>query len=80
MGPRLPFRKEISLLALFESPESWLFVAVIGIFLFGASKLPELARSLGRSRAEFQKGLREGAKEEPGEKPAGEEKSDRTRP
>lgn len=80
MGPRLLFERKIPLLALFESPESWLFVAVIGIFLFGASKLPELARSLGRSRAEFQKGLREGAKEEPGQKPAGEETSDRTGP
>jgi sec-independent protein translocase protein TatA len=60
-------------LALFESPESWLFVAVIAILLFGSSKLPDLARSLGRSKSEFEKGLREGAKDKRKEKPTGED-------
>jgi len=54
-----------AMLALFDSPESWLWVALIGAVLFGSSKLPELARSLGRSKNEFQKGLREGAIDEP---------------
>ena len=32
-----------------------------GLVLFGGSKLPELARSLGRSINEFKKGINEGA-------------------
>ncbi len=62
------------MLGLFESPESWIFVAAIAALLFGGSKLPELARSLGRSKSEFQKGLREATREEPEEKPASTEK------
>ncbi|NSL73962.1 MAG: twin-arginine translocase TatA/TatE family subunit [Thaumarchaeota archaeon] len=33
-----------------------LIVALIIMVLFGAKKLPELARSLGRSKGEFEKG------------------------
>ena len=64
------------MLAQFESPESWLFVVVIAILLFGSSKLPDLARSLGRSKSEFEKGLREGAKDKQKEKPTGEDEPD----
>lgn len=52
------------MLALFDSPESWVFVLAIGAVIFGASRLPEIARSVGRSKSEFQRGLREGATEE----------------
>ena len=38
-------------------------VALIVFLLFGAKKLPELARSLGRSSSEFKKGMTEGASE-----------------
>ncbi|WP_372807913.1 twin-arginine translocase TatA/TatE family subunit [Pontiella sp.] len=38
-----------------------LVVAFIIILLFGAKKLPELSRSLGKSLGEFKKGQREGA-------------------
>jgi sec-independent protein translocase protein TatA len=39
----------------------WAIVAIIGVVvLFGASKLPEIARNLGRSSGEFKKGLKEG--------------------
>ena len=32
----------------------------IAIFLFGAKKIPELARGAGRAKGEFQQGLQEG--------------------
>ena len=37
-------------------------VLVILIFVFGAKKLPELSRALGRSVGEFKKGKEEGAR------------------
>ena len=39
----------------------WEFLLVIGVIalLFGGSKLPHLARSLGSARKEFEAGLRE---------------------
>lgn len=33
------------------------------LLLFGGKKIPELARSLGKAKGEFKKGLAEGAKE-----------------
>ena len=33
-----------------------IIVALIVVMLFGAQRLPELARSLGRSKGEFEKG------------------------
>ena len=41
-----------------------LIVVAIIIVLFGAKKIPDLARSLGKAKGEFKKGLAEGAKEE----------------
>ena len=40
-----------------------IIVALIAI-LFGARKIPELARSLGKAKGEFKKGLVEGEKED----------------
>jgi TatA/E family protein of Tat protein translocase len=37
-------------------------ILVIALVLFGGKKLPELARSLGKSMNEFKKGIDEGAK------------------
>jgi sec-independent protein translocase protein TatA len=34
-------------------------VIMIGALLFGAKKLPELARALGKAQSEFEKGKRE---------------------
>ena len=38
----------------------WLVVLGVVVLLFGAKKLPELARSVGRSTSEFKKGMKEG--------------------
>ena len=38
--------------------EAAILVAIF-IFLFGAKKIPELARNVGRAKGEFQKGLTE---------------------
>ncbi len=42
----------------FLSPWHWLFILVIAVLLFG-NRLPEIARSLGRSVNEFKRGLNE---------------------
>jgi sec-independent protein translocase protein TatA len=60
------------MVALFETlglGEIILILAVV-LLLFGAKRLPEMARSLGRSSQEFKKGLKEGAVSE--EHPADE--------
>ena len=42
-----------------------ILVLAVLLLLFGAKKLPELARSLGRSAKELRDGLREGEQEAP---------------
>lgn len=43
-------------------PGLWqvLIVVLIIAIIFGAKKIPEIARALGRSSGEFKKGLKEG--------------------
>ena len=41
----------------------WLIILVVVLLLFGARKLPELARSLGASAKEFRKGIEQGAQD-----------------
>jgi TatA/E family protein of Tat protein translocase len=43
----------------------WIALA-LGVFFFGAKKLPELSRSLGQAMSEFKKGVASGSPEEPG--------------
>ena len=41
----------------------WIALA-LGVFFFGAKKLPELSRSLGQAMTEFKKGLATGGQDE----------------
>jgi sec-independent protein translocase protein TatA len=39
----------------------WIVVGIIAVaVLFGAKKIPEIARSVGRAQGEFKKGLKDG--------------------
>ena len=51
---------------MFRNFNGWeiIIVLVIVLLLFGARKLPDLARSIGASAKEFRKGLDEGDEEE----------------
>lgn len=40
--------------------QEWLIILLIIVLIFGARKLPDLARSLGSSAKEFRKGIAEG--------------------
>ncbi|MGH9042363.1 MAG: twin-arginine translocase TatA/TatE family subunit [Acidimicrobiia bacterium] len=42
-------------------PTELIIVLIIVMLLFGAARLPKLARSLGESSKEFRKGMNEGA-------------------
>lgn len=46
-------------------PTELLIILVIILLIFGSSKLPKLARSLGRAQTEFKQGVNEGAAAEP---------------
>jgi sec-independent protein translocase protein TatA len=42
-------------------PGELLIILLVVLLLFGASRLPKLARSMGQASKEFKEGLREGA-------------------
>ncbi len=44
---------------LLPGPNEWLVIILLVLILFGANKLPEVARNLGKSVAEFKKAQRE---------------------
>jgi sec-independent protein translocase protein TatA len=46
-----------------------IIVLLILLLLFGASRLPKLARSMGQAGKEFKSGMKEGFKDEPVEGP-----------
>jgi len=51
-------------LMMFVGGYEWVWIIVIvGVLLFGAKKIPELARTLGKSKGEFEKGKIEGDEE-----------------
>jgi sec-independent protein translocase protein TatA len=51
-----------------------LIILLVVVLLFGAKKLPDLARSLGRSLNEFKKGREEGTKPDDADAKKTEEK------
>jgi sec-independent protein translocase protein TatA len=62
-------------------PPELLIILAIVLLLFGARKLPNLARSLGRSSKEFKRGLEEEERDEaPKDAPAANTPEDRTEP
>ncbi len=51
-------------LAGFIAGQEWIFIVVIAVVLiFGAKKIPELAKTFGKAKGEFEKGKIEGEKE-----------------
>ncbi len=40
---------------MFPSGQEWIFIMLLVLLLFGAKKLPELARGIGKSMGEFKK-------------------------
>ena len=53
-----------TLLAWVPGGWEWILILLIIILLFGAKKLPDLARSIGQSIKEFKKGVKESESEE----------------
>ncbi len=47
------------------SPMELIIVLVVVLLLFGSTRLPKLARSLGQASTEFKRGIGEGRDEEP---------------
>jgi len=43
-------------------PPEWIIIGIVLLLLFGSSKIPELARNLGRAQSELKRGLAEGRK------------------
>lgn len=51
-------------LSLFVMGYEWIWLILIaGIIIFGAKKIPEIAKSLGKAKGEFEKGQIEGTRE-----------------
>lgn len=51
-------------LANFIAGQEWIVIIVIAVVLiFGAKKIPELAKTFGKAKGEFEKGKIEGEKE-----------------
>lgn len=71
----------MNMLANIGSPLQWLILILVCLLVFGAKRLPDIARMLGRSlgefskaRREFEDALHEASREE--KKPTEEERSD----
>ncbi|HXV51311.1 MAG TPA: twin-arginine translocase TatA/TatE family subunit [Nitrosopumilaceae archaeon] len=48
----------------FIAGQEWIFIIIIAaIVIFGAKKIPELAKTFGKAKSEYEKGKIEGDKE-----------------
>jgi sec-independent protein translocase protein TatA len=65
-------------LAEILGPDLLILLAVAAL-LFGSSRLPQLARSLGSAKREFEEGIREGNVDQPVTEESGSEKVTMTR-
>jgi sec-independent protein translocase protein TatA len=67
MGPHFPVHKFKKGEAMFKNlgMSEILIILLVLVLLFGAKKIPDLARSLGRSLNEFKKGREEAATDKP---------------
>ena len=54
-----------------------ILIIFIILLLFGAKKLPELSRSLGKSLGEFKKGQKEGTEPDKGDEPDKEDDAEK---
>ena len=52
-----------SLTLFIAGPELIILVIIIGVLIFGAAKIPKLAKTFGKAKAEYKKGEIEGDKE-----------------
>ena len=52
-----------SLTLFVAGPELIILVIIIGVLIFGAAKIPQLAKTFGKAKAEYKKGEIEGDKE-----------------
>jgi len=41
----------------------WIIIVIVAVLLFGAKKIPELAKTFGKAKGEYEKGRIEGDKE-----------------
>ncbi|MCH7648485.1 MAG: twin-arginine translocase TatA/TatE family subunit [Nitrosopumilus sp.] len=46
-----------------QGPEIIILIVVIGVLIFGVKKIPELAKTFGKAKGEFEKGKIEADKE-----------------
>ena len=61
-------------------PEDLGIVLLVGLVVFGGSKIPQLARSLGQAKNEFQKGLKESPADDSPEAKAPQESASGSEP
>ena len=45
-------------------PDLLIVIIIIAIVIFGGAAIPKMARSLGSAKTEFEKGLKDGAKDD----------------